>query len=150
MDNTSEGIMTNQQTIEILIQAALDNGDAEELDRITRQLRRELLDLDVESVKFVESDASETARGSKAIDPVVLGALVVAVGPTLLTKFLEFLHAWAMRREGCTIKIKIQSKKGALVEVEVPATTSPSKVTDWINMLNDTLGEHTSTSRGKS
>lgn len=120
----------------LLIDAGTD-ADAEELDRLTRQLRAEILELEVESVEPMKG--APAPEGTKGVDPMILGALVVAVGPTTLTKLLEFLHAWAMRREDRTVKLKIQTEGGAMLEVEVPATMSPAEVKQWVNSLNETL-----------
>ena len=51
--------------------------DAEELDRLTRQLRTEIQELDVESVELVRSE--EAPEGAKSGDPVALGVLAVEV-----------------------------------------------------------------------
>lgn len=120
----------------LLIDAGAD-ADAEELDRLTRRLRDEILELQVESVEPVRG--APAPEGTKGVDPMILGALVVAVGPTTLTKLLEFLHAWAMRREGQTVKLKLQNEGGASLEVEVPATMSPAEVKQWVNSLNEAL-----------
>ena len=54
---------------------------------------------------------------SGAKDRLLLGMLAVSVGPVLLPKFLDFLHAWSMRREGRTVKVKLQTAEGAALEV---------------------------------
>jgi hypothetical protein len=129
---------TNFIQLTLLIDAGAD-AHVEELDRLTRQLRDEILELEVESVEPVKG--APAPEGTKGVDPMILGALAVTVGPTVLTKFLEFLHAWAMRREDRTVKLKIQTEGGAMLEVEVPATMSPAEVKQWINSLNETLGK---------
>ena len=75
------------------------------------------------------------------IDPVLLGVLAVGVGPIVLTKVLEFLHAWAMRREGRVVKIRIQAGPDSSLEVEVPAIMPRSEVKTWINTVSEALNE---------
>lgn len=127
---------SNLIQLTLLIDAGAD-AHAEELDRLTRQLRDEILEIEVESVELVKGP--QAPEGTKSVDPVILGTLIVAVGPTVLTKFLEFLHAWEMRREDHTVKLKIQTADGAMVEVEVPETMSPAEIKERINLLNETL-----------
>ncbi len=67
--------------------------------------------------------------------------LIVAVAPLAVTKFLEFLQAWALRREGRAVKIEIQNVKGSLIEIEVPATTSTVEIRKWIGMVKECLAE---------
>jgi hypothetical protein len=58
------------------LELSLDPGsaDAEELERLARSLRAELLELDVEAVEPVSETAPD---GSRAVDALVVGALVV-------------------------------------------------------------------------
>lgn len=53
-------------------------ADAEELDELTSSLRRQLLELDVERVDR-ERDKQASPAGSKAVDPITLGTLVVTL-----------------------------------------------------------------------
>ncbi len=50
--------------------------DPQEYEKVTRQLRAELKDLDVESVRLV---ATDTAPARAKGDPVAVGALIVAL-----------------------------------------------------------------------
>ena len=58
------------------LELSLDAGsdDPEELERLARSLRAELLELDVDAV---ESRARTAPDGSRAVDALVVGALVV-------------------------------------------------------------------------
>jgi hypothetical protein len=58
--------------LELSLDAASD--DPEELDRLARSLRAELLELDVDAVEPVADVAPD---GSRAVDALVVGALVV-------------------------------------------------------------------------
>jgi hypothetical protein len=74
--------------------------DAEVGERLTRQLRRELLELDVESVALLPPDraAPEGAKG----DPLTVGALVVALSASggVFTALIETLRDWLARHGG--------------------------------------------------
>ena len=59
------------------------DADAEEIAEATLQLRRELLDLDVDAVEVPR--AGEPPPGTRAVDVAALGALVVSLAdPQLL------------------------------------------------------------------
>ena len=84
--------------------------------------------------KFVDFLRDATApKGTKSIDPVIAGALIVALAPAALTKLLEFLHAWAMRRDEHNLKIKIQKADGSALEIEVPTSMPLSVAKKWIS-----------------
>ena len=69
------------------------DGDAEEVAQATLQLRRELLDLDIDAVEV--PGAGEPPPGSRAVDVATLGALVVNVAdPQLLAAVVAAVRSW--------------------------------------------------------
>ena len=56
----------------------------------------------------------------------------------MLPKFLDFLHAWAMRKENRHIKVKLQADDKS-VEIEVPQTSSPDEIKKWMKLAQDSL-----------
>lgn len=129
--------MSHEQLLEVVAQIKVENGDDEELDRLARQLLSEIQELDVDSVKLAPADS--VPQGAKVIDTVLIGTVLVSVGPLVLTKLLELLHDWAVRREGRTVKLKMRNQAGASVEIEVPASMQPSEVKSLISAVNETL-----------
>ncbi len=109
--------MPNSQPIQLSLQvSAGEEADAEELDRLTRQLRSEILDLpEIESVELAKGERPH--RGTKVADPVTLGVLAVAVLPTFLPKLVDFVQAWALRGQGRSVKFK-GKVSGQAVEFE--------------------------------
>jgi hypothetical protein len=77
--------------------------------------------------------------GTKDIDPAMLAIVVLTIVPTVLTKFLDFLHSWAMRRENHHIKLKIQLPDNASIEIEVPQTSNPEELKEWIEFTRHSL-----------
>lgn len=128
--------MSDETTTALVVQVKLDNSDDEELDNLTRQLRSELLDLETESVDYISPGSAPP--GTKGAE-LVLGALVVSMAPKVLTKALDFLHAWVMRREGRTVKIKVQAEGNTSIEIEVPGAMSPAEVRAWIDSVSESL-----------
>ncbi len=132
--------MPTESPLALQLQISLTNADAEEVDALTRQLCAELGDLDGISAALAgERPAPAGAKGAMGIDPNLLGLLAVSVGPVLLPKFLEFLHAWSMRREGQAVKVKLQTAEGAALEIEVPASMSPTQARQWVNEMSAAL-----------
>jgi hypothetical protein len=99
-------MVTRSETASFVLQISLgEDADAEELDRLTRQLRNELRDVSgVEGAELVRGEPAP--QGAKAVDPVTLGALALVILPTVLPKLVEFLQAWVLRGQGRAIKFK--------------------------------------------
>ena len=113
------------------------DADDEELDRVTRQLREELGDLDgVEPVKPVE--AGTVPEGAKSGEVLTLGALAVTILPSVIPKLIEFLQTWSMRGENRTVKIEA-SMGGQSVKVEIPKSMSPDELKGLVDMLTGAL-----------
>ena len=124
-------------TLEILEKG--QSTDADELDRLTRQLRGELEELGVESVDLLKDKPAP--QGTKSAEAVTLGALAVAVLPNALHKLIEFLNGWLMRGENRKIKIKTQVGDRS-VEVEYsPKTMSQTELKSLVDTLTGALTE---------
>jgi hypothetical protein len=113
------------------------DADAEELDRLTRQLRNEIQELDVESVELVRGGAKP--EGAKVLEVVTLGSLAVAVLPSVVPKLVEFLQNWLMRGENRRVKIKTQVGDRA-VELEYsPSAMSQAELKGLVETLTSAL-----------
>jgi len=82
--------------------------DTEDADRLTRRLRAELDELDVESVDAVPGE--DAPPGAKVADPVTVGALIVALSasggvfPSLIATMRDWLGRQSrVRRVSVTI-----------------------------------------------
>lgn len=115
----------------------LVGGDESDVQQETRRIWADLRQQNVESVEPIRE--RNVPEGAKAMDPALLSALVVAVAPTMLSQLLEFLHAWAMRREGRVVKVKLQTGDGRVVEGEFPATMSQEDARQWIAVVAKSL-----------
>ena len=82
------------------------DGDAEEIAEATFQLRRELLDLDVDSVEI--PGAGEPPTGSRAVDVAALGALVVHLADSqLLAAVVTAVGSWLAASSRRSIKLRL-------------------------------------------
>lgn len=126
------------EKIDVIIQVDTQESDDTTIDNMARLLLEEIRELDVDSAKLLDSGVSQA--GAKGLDPV-LGTLIVTLGATVLTKILEFLHAWAMRREDQIVRIKIQVPDMTSIEVEVPQTAKTDEVKAWIQTVEQALAK---------
>lgn len=95
--------MKDAVKIGLQIDAGEDADDAE-LDSLTRQLRGEIQELEVESVDLVKGEPPpEGTRG----DPVTLGKLAVVILPIIAPVLIGFLQNWLKRGRDQKVKIKI-------------------------------------------
>jgi hypothetical protein len=95
------------QTIRLTLNVHDTQGtDAEELSTLTQQLRDELLDTDVKEVSFISED--NAPEGSRAVDPVTLGTLVVAFAASggVFTTLINTLQSWLSRDEKHSITLE--------------------------------------------
>ena len=96
--------MESMQPLSVTVQIELEERDDELLDSLARQLMDELSEGPVDSVDLVRSGPAPA--GTKSAEAVTLGALAVAVLPSLLPKLVEFSQAWALRGQGRSVKFK--------------------------------------------
>jgi hypothetical protein len=78
-----------------------------ELENLTAAVRRELLQLDVQSVERVS--AGPAPEGAKGIELAALGALIVNMSKAtpVLGQVIEVIQAWAARSPNRTVKLTL-------------------------------------------
>lgn len=74
--------------------APVDGEDAEALDDLTRALREELLELDVDAVSRPSEPAPD---GARAVEAAALGMLLVGVGKGALGIVARTVERWVQR-----------------------------------------------------
>lgn len=79
---------------QILLGVAEDDSDDRHKEELALQLRRELLDLDVDSVEPLSTDAPEGARSGMA---TVAGTLVATLGSGHLSAVVVAVLGWIRR-----------------------------------------------------
>jgi hypothetical protein len=105
------------------------DADAEEVAVATLQLRRELLDLDVDAVELVP--AGEPPPGTRAVELAALGALVVTVAQSqLLTAVLAAVQSWLAGSHRRSIKLELG---GDVLELSGVSSNEQRRLTDeWL------------------
>jgi Effector Associated Constant Component 1 len=117
----------------------LDPGfetDAEQLDELTSQLRRALLDLDVESVDRVRRD--QAPPGARGVDLIALGTLLVTLAGSegLLTELVAQVRSWLARSGQRSVRLEID---GDVLEVTGASSSDQARlITTWIERHSST------------
>lgn len=114
-----------------------EDASSEEIDRLTRQLRNEIREMEVESVELVKEET--IPEGAKSATAVTLGALAIAVLPTVIPKLIEFLQAWSMRGESRKVRIKTQVGDRSVEAEFSPTAMSQDELKDLVEMLTETV-----------
>ena len=115
---------------EVRIELAVDDAEAEELDQLTANLRRELLQLDVDDVTRVREGSPPP--GTKAVELVALGSLIVAVGKAAgaLSGVVRAAQAWLGHKPERKVRLEID---GDVLELSgATAEQQQSLVDEWL------------------
>lgn len=119
--------MTDADRLTLQIQD--ERAAPEELAELTMQLRRDLLELDVEDVEL--APAEPPPPGSRGIDAVALGSLIVSVAkPEVLGLLVATVRSWLVGHGKRSIKLEIG---GDLIEVSgVSSQDQRRLIDDWL------------------
>lgn len=111
--------------------------DPETIEEWARRLKDDLFEIGYIHVEFLKDE--KPYLGSKGLDPVVAGTIYAILLANMLPKALDFIHEWVISRESRSVKIKLQSKKGSAIEVEIPASMSKEAANEWISTIRKQL-----------
>ena len=103
--------------------------DTEETAEATLQLRRELLDLDVEAVELPR--AGEPPPGTRAVELAALGALAITLSQSqLLTPVVAAVRSWLAGQQQRSIKLELG---GDVLELTGVSSTEQRRLVDeWL------------------
>lgn len=125
------------QPLSLSINVGEAGADDEATDELTRQLLRELRELDVESVDIRQ--AGPVPDGAKAIGATELGALVVDVLPVTLQGLMDFVKSWAERSSNRVVKINTQIGDRKLELEYNPQSVSTQEMSRFVATITDAL-----------
>jgi hypothetical protein len=107
--------------------------DAEEKERATRQLREELMGLDVDTIDFVKS--GKAPAKAKAGDPITWGVLLLtfaASGGVLIT-LIGVVQSWLTRHNQRRISLEVNGNK---IDVNDISSEDQKRLIDsWISTI---------------
>jgi len=127
---------TDPAKLDISLSGGQD-ADTEAVAEAIRQLRRELLELDVDSVDLPRS--ADPPPGSRAVDVTALGALVVTIAQTpLLGAVVDTVRSWLARSRHGTIKLELN---GDVLELTGISSDEQRRLTDeWLRRHQGVAG----------
>jgi hypothetical protein len=135
IEATSEGLMTGSEGnagADRVVYLRLDLQPDPELDpeateRLARQLRAELTELEVESVI---QEGAVAPDGAKGADPVTVGAVIVALSASggVFTALIDLLRGW-LDRQSRRHRISVVID-GDTIELERPSTDQQQALLD--------------------
>ena len=127
----------SESPAELLIELSLEGGDHAELDDLTRQLRAEVEELNIDSVEQVS--AGVAPDGTKAVDFAAIGQMAVTLAPAIVPPLFDLLKSWVERKPSTPVKIKVRvGKRTAQIEYD-PTSTSPKELEALIKALNKSV-----------
>lgn len=83
--------------------------DQEELDALTAQLRRRLLEIEVDDARTVSS-GDALPGGAKAGELIAVGALAVSLAPAVLRPALRLVGTWMKNRPVKSVKLEMDGR----------------------------------------
>jgi tetratricopeptide (TPR) repeat protein/CO dehydrogenase nickel-insertion accessory protein CooC1 len=111
-----------------------EDYDTDELAMLTRQLRQELLDLDVEAVEPLRIE--DAPGGTKGIEQYSPGSLIVTVARSALTALAAALRLWLQRGKSRSIRIEIN---GDVIELSsVSSSDQAQLIARWLERHSGT------------
>lgn len=127
----------SENIAQLFIEVLLDDGDASELDALTRQLRTEVEELDVDSIERVS--AGSAPSGTKAVDMEMIGQMAIQLAPAVIPPLFELLKSWVERKPSTPVKIRVKvGKRTAQIEYD-PTRTSAKDLETLMKTLNKTV-----------
>ncbi len=120
-----------QNNVSFQITITEEEAEPERLDRLTIQLRRDLLDLGVDRA---ERPAGKPAEPGSKGEAFTLGALALAAAPALLPNLVAFIQSWVLRGENR--KIKIKTPEGLEVEFTPEKRMSEAELLALVEKLS--------------
>ena len=109
--------------------------EADELEELTRQLQRELTDLEVDAVELVR--AGEPPPGTRAVDVLAVGSLLVTLARSsgVLSAVVGAVQSWVAGPRQRSVKLELDGDT-----LEVTGLTSADQqrlIASWIARHSD-------------
>jgi IS4 transposase len=106
-----------------------DGADAERIDQLTRMLRRELDELDVERVEPL--GAGDSPQGARGLDMAVVGGLIVTIGQSAhaLGPVVTAIRNWLSRTPGPVRTVRVELS-GDVLELSHASAAEEQRLVD--------------------
>lgn len=122
---------------DVVVELSLEGGDSVELDELTRQLRSEVQELDIESVHEVSEGVAPA--GTKGIDMAAIGQMAISLAPSLIPPLFDLLKSWVERKPSTPVKVTVKvGRKTAQIEYD-PTKTSAKDLDLLVKTLHKSM-----------
>lgn len=129
--------MTESTDLLISLSIEGEDGDPTELAELTRQLRAEIEQLNVDAVE--NASRGNAPEGTKALEWAIIGNLVVSLAPVIVPPLFGVLKSWIERKPSVPVKIKVK-RRSTTAELEYdPTKTSAEDLNTLIKSLSTTI-----------
>jgi len=127
----------SENTAELLIELSLEGGDDTELDELTRQLKAEVEELNVDAVEQVSMGSAP--QGTKSVDLAAIGQMAVTLAPAIVPPLFDLLKSWVERKPSTPVKVRVKvGKRIAQIEYD-PTQTSAKDLEALIKALHKSV-----------
>ena len=127
----------SENTSTMFVEVLVDGGDPAEVDDLTRELARELNELNVEDVAQISEKSAPV--GTKALDMAAIGQLAVTLAPSVVAPLFELLKSWVERKPSTPVKVRVKvGRRTAEIEYD-PTRTSAKDLEALIKTLNKSV-----------
>ena len=126
-------VMSPESPVSLLLSVSPgDDASSDELDLAARELRAELAESGIADAKL--DDGHALPPGAKGSTGSILGDVVVAVMPTLLSRLFDLLRDWKGRSPTRSIKLKAMID-GKRVEIAVEGADAETVAMNLLERL---------------
>lgn len=125
------------ETFNVTLQ--IDPGKSVSPDQLfhtTQNLRAEIREIGVQSAELVRMNGAP--GGAMSADAFTLGALAIAVLPSVLPALIDFLKDWKLRHDSSSITIKYQRGE-QVVEATLPPSISEEQLRKYLDVVTEQL-----------
>jgi hypothetical protein len=127
----------SENTAEVLVELSLQDGDSVELDELTRQLRSEVQELDIESLHEVSEGVAPS--GTKGVDMAAIGQMAISLAPSVIPPLFDLLKSWVERKPSTPVKVTVKvGRKTAQIEYD-PTKTSAKDLDLLVKTLHKSM-----------
>jgi hypothetical protein len=125
----SEWVIMPQMKLHIKKEEGENEDDKQEIDSLTRSLRDDLLNLDVEEVHLLHE---KPPPGSKAFDGVAIGSMMIDfVSGGAIKQITQTVQAWIQRNENRSITLEMAD--GEKIDVKGISAKDQQKIIEaWV------------------
>ena len=127
----------SENIADVVVELSLEGGDSVELDELTRQLRSEVQELDIESIHEVSEGVAPA--GTKGVDMAAIGQMAISLVPSIIPPLFDLLKSWMERKPSTPVKVTVKiGRKTAQIEYD-PTKTSAKDLDLLVKTLHKSM-----------